>query len=120
MNRAMDTGQVFSFGRFRTLVALHWGSHKKLYLLSLPAMAGLLAIWFGFVLFIDSYNPLDDGIQAFSYYWGIAIVGCLYSSTIFAEFGSRARGIAWLGVPASTLEKLLCGWFFSTVVVFVG
>ena len=120
MNQAIDTGQVFSFSRFRTLIALHWGGHKKLYLLSLPAMAGLLAVWYGFVLFMDKFNPLDEGIQAFTFYWGIAVVGCLYSSTIFAEFGSKARGIAWLGVPASTLEKLLCGWFFSAVVVFVG
>jgi hypothetical protein len=116
----MTTGVYFSFSRFRQLVALHWGGRKKLYLLALPAVGGLLAVWGTFLLFMDNYNPLDDGMQAFTYYWGLALVGCLYSSTIFAEFGSKAHGIAWLGVPASTLEKLLCGFLFSAFVVFIG
>jgi hypothetical protein len=115
----MTKGQYFSFLRFRQLVALHWGSQKRLYLLALPAIAGLLALWGVFLLFMDNYNPFDDGMQAFTYYWGLGLVGCLYSSTIFSELGSKAHGIAWLGVPASTLEKLLCGLLFSTVVVFV-
>ncbi|HEV2478961.1 MAG TPA: hypothetical protein VGS79_04830 [Puia sp.] len=116
----MTTGQYFSFSRFRQLVALHWGSQKKLYLLALPAIGGLLIVWGVFLLLMDNNSPLDDGMQAFTYYWGLGLVGCVYSSTIFAEFGSKAYGIAWLGVPASALEKLLCGLLFSTVVVFVG
>jgi len=112
--------ETFSFSRFRLLVALHWGSYKKRYLLALPAIGGLLVVWGIFLLFMDNYNPLDNGMQAFTYYWGLALVGCLYSSTIFAEFGSKANGIAWLGVPASTLEKLLCGLLFSTILFFVG
>src|ERR1700744_6084717 len=107
MNQVVNTGQAFSFSSVRALASLHWGGHKKLYLLSLPAMAGLLAVWFGFVLFMDNYNPADDGLQAFTFYWGVAAIGCLYSSTIFAEFGNKAQGIAWLGIPASPLEKLL-------------
>ena len=116
----MTTGQYFSFSRFRQLVALHWGSQKKLYLLAVPAIAGLLIVWGVFLLFMNNYNPLDDGMQAFTYYWGLGLVGCLYSSTIFAEFDNKAHGIAWLAVPASTLEKLLCGLLFSCVVVFLG
>lgn len=116
----MTKGQYFSFSRFRQLVALHWGSQKKLYLLALPAIAGLLIVWGAFLLFMDNFNPIDDGMQAFTYYWGLALVGCLYSSTIFAQFDNKAHGIAWLAAPASALEKLLCGLLFSTIVVFVG
>src|SRR6202012_4286463 len=93
----------FSFSRFSKLVALHWAGNKRLYLLALPAIAGMLTVWYGFLLVMDRYSPLDDGLQALTYYWGLALIGCLYSSTIFAEFGSKAQGIAWLGLPASAL-----------------
>lgn len=113
-------GEHFSFSRFRLLVALHWGNYRKRYLLALPAIGGMLVVWGTFLLLMNNYNPLDDGIQASTYYLGLALIGCLYSSTIFAEFGSKAHGIAWLGVPASSLEKLLCGLLFSTILFFVG
>jgi hypothetical protein len=112
--------QCFSFSRFRGLAALHWESNKKRYLLALPAIAGLLAAWDAFLLIMDNYSPLDNGFQSLTYYWGLGAVGCLFSSTIFSEFGSKAQGIAWLGLPASALEKLLCGLLFSTILCFVG
>jgi len=120
MKQGADTNAYFSFSRFRRLVAVHWAGNKRLYLLALPAIGGLLAAWYSFLLVMDKYSPLDDGIQAFTYYWGLALVGCLYSSTIFAEFGRKAQGIAWLGLPASALEKLLCGMLFSAILCFVG
>ncbi|HEX3933155.1 MAG TPA: hypothetical protein VHW43_00660, partial [Puia sp.] len=110
----------FSFSRFRRLVALHWAGNKRLYLLALPAIGGLFAVWYGFLLAMDRYSPLDDGMQAFTYYWGLMLIGCLYSSTIFSQFGSKAQGIAWLGLPASALEKLFCGMLFSAILCFVG
>lgn len=119
MNQALDGNQYFSWARWSRLVALHWDSHKRRYLLALPAIAGLQLAWGSFLLVMDKYSPLDDGMQAFTFYWGLAAVGCLYSSTIFAEFGSRAQGIAWLSVPASTLEKLFCGFLFSGVLYFL-
>jgi hypothetical protein len=120
MKQVSDTNAHFSFTRFRRLVALHWSGNKRLYLLALPAIGGLLAAWDTFLLVMDRYSPLDDGIQAFTYYCGLALVGCLYSSTIFAAFGSKAQGVAWLGMPASALEKLFCGLLFSAVLLFVG
>ncbi len=120
MKQGVGTNAQFSFSRFRQLVALHWTGNKRLYLLALPAIAGLLAAWFSFLLVMDRYSPLDDGIQALTYYWGLMLIGCLYSSTIFAEFGSKAQGIAWLGLPASALEKQLCGTLFSAILCFVG
>jgi hypothetical protein len=120
MKQGSHTNAHFSFPRFRHLVALHWSGNKRLYLLALPAIGGLLAAWDTFLLVMDRYSPLDDGIQAFTYYWGMALIGCLYSSTIFAAFGSKAQGIAWLGLPASALEKLLCGILFSAILCFAG
>ena len=96
-------------------MALNWAGNKRRYLLALPAIAGMLIIWEAFILVMDPYNPMDEGFQGFTYYWGLAIVGCFYASSVFAEFGNQAQGIAWLAVPASALEKLLCGLFYAVV-----
>lgn len=119
MNPMADSNQYFSWVRLRRLAALHWDSHKRRYLLALPAIAGLQLAWGSFMLVIDRYTPLDSGMQAFTFYWGLTVVGCLYSSTIFAESGTKAQGIAWLAVPASAWEKLLCGFLFSAVLYFL-
>jgi hypothetical protein len=68
--------QIFSFSRFGLLVRLHWEGYRKRYLLAIPALAGLLLAWAFFNVFIDNYSPLDDGMQAWTYYWGLALVGC--------------------------------------------
>lgn len=119
MNRQSGVNQQFAFSRWSKLVALHWADNRKRYLLAVPAMFGLLVVWDTFLLAMNRYNPLDDGMQAVTYYVGLVLVGCLYASTIFAAFGNKAQGIAWLSVPASALEKLLCGLLFAVVLFFL-
>jgi len=111
--------QYFSMRRWLKIVALHWAGNRKRYLLALPAMLGLLAIWEGFLLIMNRYNPLDDGMQAVTYYTGLLVVGSLFASTAFSDLGSKSRGIAWLAIPASALEKLLCALLFAVLVFFV-
>jgi len=101
------------------LVALHWVENRKRYGLALLAMGGLLCAWFGFIISIDRFAPMDSFYQYSAYYAGLYFVGCLYASTTFSELGSRAKGIQWLSVPASHLEKLLCGLFFNIVLFFI-
>ncbi len=105
--------------RWSALLALHWADNRKRYLLALPAMMGLLLVWYCFLTIMDRFDPLDEGMQQVTYISGLLVVGCLYASTIFAEFDSKAKAIAWLSVPASALEKLLCGLLFGVVVFFV-
>jgi hypothetical protein len=119
MNSQSGINQQFAFSRWSKLVALHWADNRKRYLLAVPAIFGLLVVWDAFLLVMDRYNPLDDGMQTVTYYTGLIAVGCLYASTIFSAFGSKAQGIAWLSVPASALEKLLCGLLFSVVLFFL-
>lgn len=111
--------QHFSMRRWFKLVALHWAGNRKRYLLSVPAMLGLLAIWEGFLVIMNRYNPLDDGMQAVTYYTGLVVVGSLYASTAFSDLGSKSKGIAWLATPASALEKLLCALLFAVFIFFV-
>ena len=101
------------------LVTRHWVENRKRYGLAMLAMGGLLAAWFGFIVSVERFVPLDAFDQYAAYYWGLYFVGCLYASTIFSELSSKAQGINWLSVPASQLEKLLCAVFFCMLLFFV-
>jgi len=101
------------------LVASHWAEHRKRYLLSLLAVGGLMAVWYGFLVLIDHFGPINLFIQYATYYCGLFLVGCFYASTIFSELGSKSRAIQYLSLPASHLEKLLCGILFGVVFFFI-
>jgi len=112
--------QVLNFSRWWLLVCRHWSENRKRYLLAIPAMAALIAAWYGFIYFIsDIPNPLTEPIQYLTYYAGLFLVGCLFASTIFSELGDTSTGVPYLLLPASTLEKLLCALFFTVVLLFV-
>jgi len=111
--------QTFSFPRWQMLVASHWAEHRKRYLLALMAVGGLLAGWYSFLLLIDHFGPLNLFIQYATYYCGLFLVGCFHASTVFSELGSKSRAIQYLSIPASHLEKLLCGILFGVVFFFI-
>lgn len=111
--------QTFNLNRWQMLVGGHWAENRKRYLLALLAMGGMLTAWYGFLLAIDKFGPLNLFIQYSAYHCGLYIIGCLYASTIFAELGDKARAIQYLSVPASHLEKLLCGILFGVVLFFL-
>jgi hypothetical protein len=119
MQNQFAMNEVFSIKRWGNLVGLHWAGNRKRYLLAIPAIFGLLLVWFSFVLIMDRYDPMAGFMQWATYYAGLYFVGCLYGSTIFAELGDKAQGIAWLAVPASAPEKLLCGLLFSVAAFFI-
>jgi len=119
MKNQFAMNEIFSIKRWGMLVALHWAGNRKKYLLAMPAIFGLLLVWFSFVLIMDRRDPMAGFMQWMTYYAGLFFVGCLYASTIFAELGDKAQGIVYLAVPASALEKLLCGLLFSIVAFFI-
>lgn len=110
--------QSFDAGRWWLLVAKHWSENSRKYTLSLLAIAGLLLLWFVVVLLTYDGYHFDD-VQISSYYTGLFLVGCLYGSMLFADLGSKTKGLHYLSVPASQLEKLLCALFYGVVVFFV-
>jgi hypothetical protein len=58
-------------------------------------------------------------VQLGTYYFGLSVVGCLYGSMLFAELASKSKGINFLSVPASNLEKLLCALLYGVVFFFI-
>jgi len=110
--------QLLDARRWWLLVGKHWSENRKKYSLSLTAIAGLLLVWLVFRMTTES-DKLSGELQVTTFYSGLFIAGCLYASTLFADLGSKTRGLNYLTVPASSLEKLLCNLFFGVVVFFV-
>ncbi|MEP6746287.1 MAG: hypothetical protein ABJB86_01105 [Bacteroidota bacterium] len=111
--------QSFDAGRWWLLVGKHWSENRKKYTLSLIAIAGLLLLWFIVMLSTDGYHGINASMQSSTYYFGLFIGGCMYASVLFADLGSKTRGLNYLTVPASHFEKLLCSLFYGVVVFFV-
>lgn len=111
--------QSFDFGRWWLLVTKHWYENRRKYALSLLAIAGLLLAWFAFVVLINPYEPIDPSMQFGTYYFGLFLIGCLYASMLFADLASMPKGINYLSVPASHLEKFLCSLLYGLIIFFV-
>ncbi len=109
--------QTFDINRWWLLVGKHWSENKKKYILALVAIAGLLLLWFTIIVLSDNHRILQE-VQMGTYYTGLFLVGCLYGSTLFADLGSKTRGLNYLVVPASHFEKLLCSLFYAVVIFF--
>src|SRR5207247_11401316 len=92
---------VFNFNRWLLLTGKHWNEHMKKYLLSLVAIAGLLIMWFSFMLFVGDFTPLGENVQIITYYAGLFIVGCLHASFFFSYLADVPWGIHYFLVPAS-------------------
>ena len=109
--------QSFDINRWWLLVGKHWAENKKKYTLSLIAITGLLLLWFTIIVLSNNHRILEE-TQMGTYYTGLFLVGCLYGSMLFADLGSKTRGLNYLVVPASHFEKLLCSLFYAVVIFF--
>lgn len=110
---------AFSFDRWRLLAGCHWAENKKKYGLSFLAFTGLLVFWFVFVLLMDRNHHLDHTIQHGTYFISLFVIGAFFASQYFSDLGSEPKGINFLLTPASILEKLVCGLFYTVLLFFV-
>jgi hypothetical protein len=111
--------QTFSFSRWWMLVIRHWAENRRRYMLSLLAIAGLMAIWNGFNLLMEKDLPMSHRHQLPTYFVGLFLTGCVYASSLFAPLGNKKEAIQYLSVPASQLEKFLCALFYGVFLFFI-
>ena len=111
--------QTFSLNRWGLLAGKHWSENRKKYVLSIVAIASLMILWYGFVIIINPESALQKDMQSSTYYVGLFIIGCIYASLLFTELSDKPKGINYLTVPASHLEKLLCNLLFGVIIFFV-
>jgi hypothetical protein len=111
--------QVFNFNRWLLYTGKHWSENKKKYLLGLAATAALLIIWFSFVMLVDDDRPLNFNLQLTTYHVGLFVIGLFFASLLFNDLSETPRGIHFLMIPASLLEKLLTAILFGLILFFI-
>lgn len=115
--------QFFSFKRFSLLIAKHWAENRRRYGLSILAIVGLLITWFVFLMLADTGQLMGEDVQLITFFLFLFTIGSFYASQFFRHLGSREKGSAFLLVPASAFEKLLCSLVYVVLLftlVFVG
>jgi hypothetical protein len=109
----------FNLRRWWRLVSLHWSDNKRRYLLAVLVIAGLMILWFGLFTVMNSHWPVRLASQEVTYFVGLFFIGGLYGSMTFSQLNRKSEGIQYLMLPASHLEKLLCGLFFGVFLFFI-
>lgn len=109
----------FDLNRWLLYISKHWNENKRKYLMALGAIGGLLILWFSFLMIVNQYNPMNESLQTAAYYGGLFITGCLYASLLFSDLNDGPKGVSYLLLPVSVLEKLLTALLFGVVLYFL-
>ncbi|MCC6290137.1 MAG: hypothetical protein IT249_19840 [Chitinophagaceae bacterium] len=110
----------FSFSRLWLLIKKQWFDNAKLYSLSALALTGILIIIFTIWWLANKQDHYFNEASTYGIFLAVLFVaGFIFSSTSFGVLGDKAKGIYWLSVPATPLEKLICGFFYSFIVFTV-
>lgn len=105
----------FSFSRLGKLITKQLFENSRLYIFSVLALFGLLALVFAFWIGVSAPNYQEEETYII-FLFGLFIAGSVFAGMSFNMLGSRDKGIYWLSVPATHLEKLICTIFYSTIV----
>ena len=106
---------TFSFSRLAKLITKQLFENSRLYIYCVLALFGLLALVFGFWFKVT--GPRYDERDTYNIFLlGLYLSGTVFASVSFSMLASKDKGIYWLSVPATHLEKLICTIFYSTIV----
>ena len=109
---------TFSFSRLGKLIAKQFYENSRLYLISTLALLGLLSLAFTFWITVAGPNYQEEETY-FIFLFGLFLAGAIFASMSFNMLGRKDKGIYWLGIPATHLEKLVCTILFSVVLFFI-
>src|SRR5215213_4113436 len=105
---------TFSFSRLGKLITKQLFENSRLYIFSVLALFGLLALIFAFWIGADGPTYAEEATYVI-FIFGLFIAGSIFASMAFNMLGSKDKGIYWLSVPATHLEKLICTIFYSII-----
>ncbi|MDB5247264.1 MAG: hypothetical protein JWQ40_1658 [Segetibacter sp.] len=104
---------TFSFSRLGKLMAKQLFENSRLYIFSVLALFGLLSLVFAFWIGTGAPDYQEEETYGI-FLFGLFIAGTVFASMSFNMLGSKDKGIYWLSVPATHLEKLICTIFYTT------
>jgi len=110
--------QTFNLQRLLKLIRKHGIENGRAHMMSMLAMFGCQAIFMTF--WATAMGPVYQEVFLYIFYaCGLIIAGSVFSSMAFSFLGDKPKGIYWLSVPASHLEKLITVIFYYTILFFL-
>ena len=82
--------------------------------MSLSVLVGIMALVMGFAAY--GTGKLDTNLQYLFFTLFLVGAGSVFTSMVFTDLGEPKRAIAFLTLPASTLEKYLVAWIYSFLI----
>ncbi|AWO00960.1 hypothetical protein DLD77_04210 [Chitinophaga alhagiae] len=104
----------FSFSRFIHLCRLQLAANRKLYLLGMAALAGMLLAFMLFFLITD--DELSYNTQQTIYMIGLVLSSGVFTTTIFKQYAEKSQRTQALMLPVSALEKMVLAVLLTLVV----
>lgn len=109
---------TFNIHRFTLLLKRQWLEFGKIFLITLLVATGVIVAFYGLTLFPMEkleYIPHRLGFrEPLFFIFGFLFISIIASS-YFAHLGQKSKAIIDLLIPASTFEKFLSGFFFTSI-----
>lgn len=102
----------FSFARFSYLFKLQLAVNRKLYLLAIAAMAGIM-LCFMFVSVFTSDSGFQYSRQIDFVTTALILAGVFFASLIFKQYGDKNKRIQSILLPVSNAERLTVAVLFT-------
>ncbi len=109
----------FSLSRLWLLIKKQLFDNARLYILSLSALTGVLALVFLCWAFFTGENRYDADDTFVMFLLFLFPLGLIFASTTFFALGEKPKGTYWLTVPATHAEKLITGIVYSVIIFLV-
>jgi len=109
---------TFNLHRFNLLLKRQWLEFGKIFLITLLVATGVIVAFYGLTLLplekIDYIPRRLSFREPLFFIFGFLFISIIASS-YFAHLGQKSKAIIDLLIPASTFEKFLAGFFFTSI-----
>jgi hypothetical protein len=99
---------TFNINRFWLLAGRQWTENKKVYLL----LWGVISLSIMLVIVLQQGDQTRDDLTIF-YFWLFWLGGVAMIPGLFSRWSDFGRSSIYLLLPASSIEKILCGIFYG-------
>lgn len=106
---------IFNISRFGKLLKKHFKEQLKTYIMSIMVLTGVLFVLIGLFTYLNNgMMPLK--MQSILFALIFLASGTIFTSTVFADLGSKTKAIPLMTLPVSHFERFLVAWLFSFVI----
>lgn len=111
---------VFSFRRFGLLLKKHLTEEYKQYLLLSAGALGIMLVLNTLSTLENLHNEFNTNMHEVIFAIGFIFGGSIFASMTYHFFQNNAKGIRFMQLPASHLEKIVVMFVVTQVIFFVG